>query len=110
MRVYQLKEIWGVVLAAENASDVRLALEIDVAGSTGCSFSCNDADVMVAIPPHSQQVLMALTPTPGAGRCTMDIEVTAFPSDVADFPELCEGLHRTLPWQGPPEEFQKPLP
>eukprot|EP00929_Paragymnodinium_shiwhaense_P087171 TRINITY_DN47452_c0_g1_i1.p1 TRINITY_DN47452_c0_g1~~TRINITY_DN47452_c0_g1_i1.p1 ORF type:complete len:611 (+),score=95.94 TRINITY_DN47452_c0_g1_i1:830-2662(+) len=73
LQVWQLKEHWGVILAAENASRKQQALQVDVADSAGCTFSHKDAavsSIMVVLPACSQQVLMALTPTAGHGQCS----------------------------------------
>ncbi|CAE8727028.1 unnamed protein product [Polarella glacialis] len=105
LRVYQLKESWGVVLAAENTSGDLLAVQVDASTSIGCSFSkgsLGDSNFMAAVPPRTSQLLLALTPMPGTSRCSMFLEVLPLHTDLIAFAVVGEGPHMPLPLQLPP--------
>lgn len=98
---WQLREEWGAILAAENMSTEPAALQVDAANSVGCTSSQgSDPCFVVALPPCTSQVLIALTPKSGAPRCSMALLVQALPRDAAGFALSGEGVHAPLPASG----------
>ncbi|CAK9104988.1 unnamed protein product [Durusdinium trenchii] len=96
-----LQEEAGMSFVAENSSDFQTALQVDASDSIGCVASRESFDAVIALPPHSRQVLIGVAYARGAIRCGTAIQAVGLPGDAANFALRGEGLHMDLPISKP---------